>query len=282
MADKSGFITLLRYLGMILPGDFIKTFFYLNFIAKPRKFIRLCLDSFYRMDHIYEVLSEFNNTYKGNFSVLEFGVADGYAFTKKLYATHYLKMSERVIVHGFDTFDGMPDTDAQEDQDMVANDGWVTGQFKASYTNLDNYCSQRYKNYKLHQGYFEDTLTQEYLDTLKDSMPILIWIDCDYYTSTKSIFEKLIPFIPTGCVIYFDEYEFNFGSTFTGEARAVKEINEGKFGPGIELILDHTLSLNSRRVYRFINSNIENQFQRYKPLNTKDELRLRTNDSPLP
>jgi len=54
MADKSGFITLLRYVGMVLPGDYIKTFFYLNFIAKPRKFIRLCLESFYRMDHIYD------------------------------------------------------------------------------------------------------------------------------------------------------------------------------------------------------------------------------------
>jgi len=202
--------------------------------------------------------------------------------TKKLYATEYLKISDRVIVHGFDTFDGMHDTKAEEDQDLVANDGWVAGQFKASYTRLDNDCKQRYKNYKLHQGYFQDTLTDEFLETLTSQLPILIWIDCDYYTSTKSIFEKLIPYIPTGCVVYFDEYEFNFGSTFTGEARAVKEINEGKFGEGVELVLDHHLSLNSRRVYRFINSNIDKTFERWEPLNTADELRVRTNDSPMP
>ena len=61
------------------------------------------------MDHIYDVLREFGRFYDGRFSILEFGVADGYSFTKKLYATQYLGMEDRVMVHGFDTFAGLPE-----------------------------------------------------------------------------------------------------------------------------------------------------------------------------
>ena len=59
--------------------------------------------------------------------------------------------------------------------------------------------------------------------------------------------------MPSGCVIYFDEYEFNFGSRFTGESRLIHEINRGEFGDGIELVLDSDLSWDLRRCYRFIN-----------------------------
>lgn len=282
MADKSGFITILRWLGKILPGNYLKTFFYLNFIMASRKFIRLCLNNFYRMDHIYDVIREFKNTYKGNFSILEFGVADGYAFTKKLYATKYLKVEDRVTVHGFDSFEGMPETKEKADQDLVANDGWVAEQYKGNYNNLKDYCNKHYNNFKLHQGYFDQTLTDEFVKTLDKNLPILIWIDCDYYTSAKVVFEKIIPYIPTGCAIYFDEYEFNFGSKFTGEARIVHEINQGLFGEGIELVKDDNLSLNSNRIYRFINSKSEVQFERIETLNTASDLRPRINDSPLP
>jgi len=280
--EKSPFIVFLRYLGMLFPGERLKTFAYLNLIHKPRKLIRLSLESFYRIDHIYDVISEFTKTYTGRFSILEFGVANGYSFTKKLYATQYLKADDRIIIHGFDTFEGMHATDDTSDLDMVSGDHWVEGQFQGDKEKLDAYCRSRYKNYALHQGLFSDTLTDEFLETLKTDLPILVWIDCDYYTSAKSVFERLIPYLPTGCVIYFDEYEFNFGSRFTGEARIVHEINAGMFGDGIELILDRKLSLNSQRVYRFINQNAVKHYERFQNLNSAEILRPRTNDSPFP
>ena len=100
---------------------------------------------------------------------------------------------------------------------------------------------------------FDATLTPELLETLRVHKPILVWIDCDYYTSARAVLERLIPYLPSGCVIYFDEYEFNFGSRFTGESRLVHEINRGEFGDGIELVLDSELSWDLRRCYRFIN-----------------------------
>ena len=168
------------------------------------------------------------------------------------------------------------------DEDLIASDGWVEGQFKSSYDSLDTYCRTKYDNYHLHKGYFEDSITDAFLESLRMTPPILVWIDCDYYSSARAVFERIIPFIPSGCTIYFDEYEFNFGSRFTGEARIVHEINHGKFGEGIELVLDHDLSLNSQRIYRFINLQTANVYQRVARINTSDYLHRRTNNSPLP
>ena len=282
MKDESNFISFLRIIERFIPGNYLKTFFYLNFISRPRQTLRLSLDSFYRMDHIFGVLNEIKLNYKGRFSILEFGVADGYSFTKKLYATKYMKMQDRVMVYGFDTFEGMPEAKDIYDKDIIANDGWVKGQFKGNYESLIEYCSKRYNNFSLFKGYFEDTLDEAFLEKLKTELPILIWIDCDYYSSAKVVFERLIPFIPNGCVIYFDEYEFNYGSRFTGEAKIVYEINSGKFGDGIELVLDSMLSMNSQRIYRMINLNNPIQYQRLYSVNDVSNLRRRTNDSPFP
>ena len=67
------------------------------------------------MDHVYAVIEEFKRSYKGPFSILEFGVADGYAFAKKAYATRYLGMEDSIVCHGFDSFEGLPETDDQRD-----------------------------------------------------------------------------------------------------------------------------------------------------------------------
>lgn len=282
MKDKSRLITILKALKMLLPGDYIKTLFYLNCIHKPRQFIRKCLNSFYRMDHIYDVIVEFKRTYKGSFSILEFGVGHGHAFTKKLYATQYLKMADRIMVHGFDSFEGMPESNHRSDQDIISGDSWAAGQFKGSYEALYEKCRSRYRNFQIHRGYFEETITEDVLESLRTFLPILVWIDCDYYTSTKTVFERLIPCIPSGCVIYFDEFEFNYGSRFTGEARIVHEINQGVFGEGIEVVLDPQLSWDSKRVYRFINRNSGPLYDRIAPKRSAGVLLPPSNDSPLP
>ena len=97
------------------------------------------------------------------------------------------------------------------------------------------------------------------------------------------VLEKLIPYLPSGCVVYFDEYEFNFGSRFTGESRLVHEINAGLFGEGIELVLDRELSWDLSRCYRFVNDNASTVFERKRDLRRVAEWRKRrANDSPLP
>lgn len=283
MRDKSPAITILRWFGRLLPGDYLKTTGYLYIVVKPRKLLRLMLNGFYRMEHIYDVLKEAKRNYGGKFSIIELGTNEGYALVKMLYATRYLKLTDRVTVHGFDSFEGMPSSSDRRDRNIVYDDEeWGEGQFEGKYDVLDRYCASRYSNYRLHKGFFEDSLTDEFLETLTSELPILVWVDCDFYTSARAALERLIPYLPTGCVVYFDEYEFNFGSRFTGEARIVHELNRGDFGEDIELILDSALSLDSKRVYRFIRfSEGGSSYERLHPLEP-DPGRRPTNGSPLP
>jgi len=69
----------------MLPGGYLKTFTYLNLIERPRTVLRLALNTFYSLDHIYAVVKEFGGHYEGEFSGLDFGTS-GFAFTKILYA----------------------------------------------------------------------------------------------------------------------------------------------------------------------------------------------------
>ncbi len=116
----------------------------------------------------------------------------------------------------------------------------MPGQYRGGYEGLDAYCRAHYQNYAIHRGYFDRSLTDELLKALADSPPILVWFDCDYYSSSRVVFERLVDHLPNGAVLYFDEVEFNFGSRYTGEARLIHEANAGAFGTGVELIRDAT------------------------------------------
>lgn len=282
MPKKSPLVKLLGGIGALIPNDSLRTVFYLNVIKRPRQFVRALIESFYRFDHVYDVIREAKRTYRGRFTILEFGTSDGYAFTKILFATRYLAMDDRVIVHGFDSFEGMPAPQSRADDDVVTGDGWVEGEFAASLDDLNSYCSERYDNFELHPGYFEQTITPEFLELLRQQPPILVWIDCDYYSSAKTVFERILPFLPSGCVIYFDDVDFNYRSRLTGEMRLIHEVNSGLYETQIELVLDPWLANRSQRVYRLIR--LEGG-PRYEPVATTHEasyVHKRTNDSPLP
>lgn len=272
----------LRAVGSLLPGDYLRTVFYRTIIAKPRTGLRRMLHGFYRFDHVYAVLEEVKAKYKGSFSILEFGTHQGYAFTKMLYATQYLGMDERVTGHAFDTFAGLPPAADRRDRNVVAtHDVFFEGQFPGDYDALEAYCRRRYGNYALHKGLFEESLTPELLRTFETQLPILVWIDCDYYSSTRTVFERLLPYLPSGCVIYFDDIDLNYGSRLTGEARVIHELNHGAFGEGVELVLDRSLSLDSERVYRFVRLEGGPQYERVAPYKHNPG-RKPSGGSPLP
>lgn len=252
MSGRGPAIALLRLLSVALPGDRLKTAAYRAFVARPRKVLRMAVTAFYRYDHVYEVLESFRRQ-SGPGSVLEFGTSEGYSFVKLLYAVRHLGLEDRVTVHGFDSFEGLPPARDARDQNVVrAGERWVQGQFKADYQALHDYCAARSYNFRLHRGYFEATLTPELIAELREAPPILVWIDCDYYSSARAVMERVLPVLPSGCVLYFDDFDLNYGSRLTGEARLVHEMNHGAFGDDLELVLDTDLSWNSRRIYRFV------------------------------
>ncbi len=280
---RPGKIRLLHTLGRLIPGDYLKTAFYLNCIDAPRRFLRDALFAFYRYDHVYAVLREFAQRTSGRFSLLEFGTSDGYSFIKLLYATRYLRLENRTVVHTFDSFEGMPASADVRDKDWSGDDSWVEGQFRGNYEALNDYCSRHYSNYAIHRGYFEKSVDEAFLQSLDSYPPALIWIDCDYYSSARTILTRLIDRIPNGAVIYFDEFDnMNYGSRLTGEARLVHEINTGQYGEDIELVPDLRLSLYSRRIYRFMRIPPNRVLANPGDVSAPEQVRHWSNGSPLP
>jgi hypothetical protein len=281
---RSPMIRLLKVCSAVLPGEYLKTAFYLNCVDLPRRALREALFAFYRYDHVYAILKEFRTHLAGRASVLEFGTSDGYSFAKLLYATRYLRLEDRIAVHTFDSFEGMPPPADDRDREWTSGDDWAPGEFKGRYEALRTWCeAKRYRNAHIHRGWFEQSVDGTFLAALREWPPILVWIDCDYYSSTRTVLERLIDRLPNGCVIYFDELDnLNFGSRLTGEARIVHEVNSGCFGADIELVPDPRLALNSRRIYRFFRVPPNGMIEFLHPENTGTRVHLRRDGSPLP
>ena len=108
LARKPLPIRLMRKMAGFIPGNRLRNYVYFGLIAAPRKLLRQYLLGFYRIELIYSALSEAKRQCDGRLTILEFGTAQGYAFTKMLYAIRYHSMEDRVTAHAFDSFEGMP------------------------------------------------------------------------------------------------------------------------------------------------------------------------------
>jgi tetratricopeptide (TPR) repeat protein len=119
--------------------------------------------------------------------VLEFGVRYGKSI-RQIAAL----VDQRV--HGFDSFEGLPESWHHEPKGSYS----TYGQLPA----VPNHVT-------LHPGWFEDTLPK-FLQVHGGNVRFLN-IDCDIYSSTKTVLDLLAHRIVAGSVIVFDEY---IGNTF--------------------------------------------------------------------
>lgn len=140
--------------------------------------------------------------HKGLF--IEFGVYKGDTL-------NYIASNlEEKIIYGFDSFDGLP-----EDW----RDGFQKGVFE-----LEELPEVK-ENVELVKGWFEDTLP-EFVSKHPEKCSF-IHIDCDLYSSTKTIFKYLGEKIEKNTVIVFDEF-FNYPGWKNGEFKALMEFIELK------------------------------------------------------
>lgn len=116
-------------------------------------------------------------------SILEFGVYVGTSIN--LIAQH----RPSVPIYGFDSFEGLPDD-------------WIAG-FPKGYFDLGGNLPPVAPNVVLVKGWFDDTLPPF---VAQHPEPVsFLHIDCDMYSSTKTVFKELAPRIVPGTVIVFDE-----------------------------------------------------------------------------
>ena len=93
-------------------------------------------------------------------------------------------------IYGFDSFKGLPET---------WNEKYLKGAFK-----LDKHPKVE-DNVELVVGWFDETLPKFIEENNIDKVNF-INIDCDLYSSTKTIFKNLGKYIKPGTYIYFDEF----------------------------------------------------------------------------
>jgi Macrocin-O-methyltransferase (TylF) len=128
----------------------------------------------------------------------EFGVFEGTTI-------NYIAKRSPGKVHGFDSFEGLPEDWRQ---------GHETAKFKLS--GLPEVAS----NVALYKGWFDQSLP-EFLESHPEQVSFL-HIDCDLYSSTKTVLTLLASRIRPGTVIQFDEY-FNYPGWTAGEHKAFQE-----------------------------------------------------------
>jgi hypothetical protein len=93
-------------------------------------------------------------------------------------------------IHGFDSFEGLP-----EDWSHVLKGAF--GELKGALPDMP-------ENVKLYKGWFEDTLP-EWFRQHGDEPISLLRVDCDIYSSTKTIFDVVGSRVQSGTWILFDE-----------------------------------------------------------------------------
>ncbi len=130
----------------------------------------------------------FNEMYSLYPHVLEFGVAQGDSLRYIRENTH-----PDYKIFGFDSFEGLPED-------------WIGTECKKGCFSTEGKIPD-INDVTFYKGWFEDSINK-YIDD--GAKPIsLLHVDCDLYSSTKTILDSLIQFIGPNTIIVFDEWYYN-------------------------------------------------------------------------
>jgi len=166
-------------------------------------------------------------------SILDFGVRRGASLMTWSHLSSIYEPSNytREIV-GFDTFTGFPSVNTNDSHADYSNKEIIyEGSFSSEEnmkqdieTSINIWDQSRYLNHiektKLIEGDILETLPK-FIDDNPHLVVSLLHIDVDLYEPTKLILELVIPKMPKGSVILFDELHLR---SFPGETVAVDEI----------------------------------------------------------
>jgi hypothetical protein len=158
--------------------------------------------------------------------IAEFGVANGEGFRQLVILTANYCALHRIPIpffYGFDTFGGLPKSDDPSDAGA-----WEAGDYPGNLEQLNRFMEENRwdRHCRLVKGLFSESLRS----MPEDFSPDFLLIDCDYYTSTRDVFECLKDKLKSGSIVYFDDIDTNFQNRYLGENRFIHELNEGVFG----------------------------------------------------
>lgn len=152
---------------------------------------------------------------------LEFGVYNGSSL-----ACMFASLKETGLVNtrlfGFDSFQGLPDSAAIDDD---AN--WYPGQYRMDYKFAKKYISEKGVDWDktyLIKGWFSDTLNDNTVQKYNIKKASVIMVDCDMYISAKESLNFCANLIEKHAIIIFDDWHSdNLDEKNLGEKKAFEE-----------------------------------------------------------
>jgi len=108
---------------------------------------------------------------------------------------------------GFDAFEGLPPGSENEDDGV-----WKKGFYACSFGQMKK-CLKRWnvdhKKIIWINGWYHKTLNLKTVKKYEINNPAIVFIDCDTYSSSKSVLDFLAPLIKSEMIICLDDWKLN-------------------------------------------------------------------------
>ena len=146
----------------------------------------------------------------------------------------------------FDSFTGLPEIAHKADEHV----SWEKGTFDIGGDDMFREIMKKNnissKDYSLVPGFFENSLPK--FDWSKSQRASFVWMDCDYYSSTKCALDNMKPLLKSSSLIYFDDLHAFSGHPNKGQHLAINEFNEENKDLGL-VPFPHLYEVSAGRVY---------------------------------
>ncbi len=137
---------------------------------------------------------------------LEFGVFNGSSIGS-MYLAKQKQQANTMRLFGFDAFQGLP-AEAEHDDDGV----WEEGFYACSFEDMKQCLIKRGinpDNMEWVKGWYKDTLSPGLSQKFNLSNLGIVFIDCDTYSSSKTVLDFIAPLIQSPVIICLDDWKLN-------------------------------------------------------------------------
>jgi O-methyltransferase len=167
---------------------------------------------------------------------LEFGVLNGEGMIDAY------RQFRGLISHfyGFDSFEGLPElsTDDQKAENLTPafyKGNFASMQFEYVQRAILSSCRMAPDELTLIKGFYNESLPAFPRESLvSQGIPLVIYIDCDLYSSARDVLQFINDLVVTGTWILFDDYWCYRGSPYEGEQKAIREWMDGNERIGLQ------------------------------------------------
>jgi hypothetical protein len=153
----------------------------------------------------------------------EFGCWGGLTFSHAFAEAR--KHKHKAHFWAFDSFRGLPPN--QDERDV--HPYWIEGDMSMSLQDFRTVCAANNipeTAYTVVPGFYSETLDGAAAEAAPRNIA-LAYVDCDLYSSTRSVLNFLMPRLKHGMIIAFDDYFCWTSTQVSGERRAMLEAFEG-------------------------------------------------------